>query len=1070
MRKTMLLSLMCLLLGTAFAQQRFAVIGKVLDSRGDAVPGATITEKGTSNAVAADDAGNFRILVNPGATLNIAAIGFTAYDVPAAAAVKVRLQNSNAMMDEVVVTALGIQRSKNSLGYVSQEIKGDEISKLRTNNAAAALSGKIAGLEIRQGNGIGGSTNVVIRGFKSVTGNNQALFVVDGIPIDNTNNNTTDQTTGRDGYDFGNAAADINPDDIASINVLKGAASTALYGSRAANGVIMITTKQGKKGLGVTVNSGVMWSRIDRKTMPDYQKEYGAGYSDPYDEAGFFVGDPDGDGVEDYIVPTSEDASYGAKFDPNLMVYHWDAFDVDGPNYLKKKPWVAAQNDPRDFYETGLTVNNSIFITGGNDRASVKLGYTRNDDKGSLPNSRILKNMINFGLNYKITDKLTISSNINYSRIDGNGRYGTGYSGQNVNQNFRQWYQTNVDIKEQKDAFFRNGRNVTWNWADPLADPSELGPIYTDNYYWIRYKNFETDQRNRIFGYVKADYKLTDWLSLMGRITVDNYSEFQDERIAIGSTDIPEYKRFDRSFNETNFDLLATVNKDLSTKLNFKALAGVNLRKSAISSTKIGTSGGLVFDDYYAISNSVGPLSPPIELYQPKRVDGYFAGATFTFDEFITIDGTFRRDRSSALPVDNNAYNYYGISGSWLFSHHLENLDWLSVGKLRLNYATVANDAPWGIVNDTYTYLDNTDAVSLALFGGGAVFSLPSRKNNQVLKPEQSTTQEAGLELAFLKGRLGLDLTFYKVNSIDQIIPVTTSTATGYSSAYKNAGEMENKGIEIALTGKPVSTPNFSWDINVNFTRNRNKLISLFDTAKNLLLATTQGGVSVNATVGQPYGTLQGKMVETLNGQKVVDADGYYIETTTTTNVLGNINPDWMGGIYNTLRFKDISFGFLIDIRKGGSVFSLDRYYGAQTGVTVDWAGLNDLGNPKRDDPADGGGIIMPGVTEDGKINTQHVVKDAYVALPVSEFVYDASYVKLREVVLTYALPARIIEKTKAFKSIELSLIGRNLWIIHKNLPYSDPEENLSSGNIQGIQSGAYPTNRYVGFNLKLSL
>ena len=1068
MRKTMLLSLMCLLLGTAFGQQRFAVIGKVLDSRGDAVPGATVTEKGTSNAVAADDAGNFRILVNPGSTLNIAAIGFTAYDVPAAAAVKVRLQNSNAMMDEVVVTALGIQRSKNTLPYAAQEVKGEEITRIRTGNAAAALSGKVSGLEIRQGNAIGSSTNVVIRGYKSLTGNNQALFVVDGVPVDNSNTNTLDQRTGRTGYDYGNAGADINPDDIASINVLKGAASTALYGSRAANGVIMITTKSGKKGLGVVVNSGVVWNKIDKATMPKYQKEYGAGYSDPYQKDGFFFFDVNGDGEKDYVVPTSEDASYGTKFDPNLMVYHWDAFDPASPFFHTKKPWVAADNNPTSFYETGLTVNNSILIQGGSDRASVKMGYTRNDDKGALPNSRVLKNLVNFGLSYKLTDRVTVSSNINYTRIDGKGRYGTGYSGQNVNQNFRQWYQTNVDIQEQKEAFFRNGKNITWNWADP-STPDGLYPKYTDNYYWIRYKNFETDVRNRVFGNITANYKITDWFNLMARVTVDNYSEAQDERVAVGSNGVSSYNRFDRTYNETNFDLIGTFNKDLTEKLKLTALAGVNIRKNLVTSAKSGTNGGMVIDDYFAVANSAGPVSAPIERYEPKRVDGYFGGLTLTYDEFLTLDGTFRRDRSSALPIDANAYNYWGVSGSWLFSKHLESLDWLNIGKVSVNYAIVANDAPWGSIKDAYA---TTDATGLALspFGSAILYSLPNSRNNRFLKPEQLTTREANLELGFLRGRISLVASVYQTNSIEQIIPVTTSTATGYSSKYVNAGELRNRGVELTLSGKPVSTSDFSWDITINWTRNRNIVMSLFDTAKNLSLASTQGGISVNATVGQPYGTLQGKAIRTLNGQKLVSATGYYMTTTTTTNVLGNVNPDWTGGVYNTLRYKNFSLGFLVDMRQGGSLFSLDQYYGAQTGISQQWAGLNDKGNPKRDLPENGGGILFPGVTEDGKPNTLYVVKDAAIAVPVQNFVYDASYIKLRELTLSYALPTAFIQKTKAFKAIELSLIGRNLWIIHKNLPDSDPEENLSSGNIQGIQSGAYPTPRFFGFNLKLSL
>lgn len=1058
MRRLLFLSVLCFLCGSAWAQQ-IAVSGKVSDAQGAPVPGATVTEKGTTNATAADDNGNFRIVVSNGAILTINAIGFAAEEVPARANVTVSLEGSNQVMDEVVVTALGIRRSKNALPYAAQQVKGEDLSRIRSNNAAAALSGKVSGLEIRQGNGISGSTNIVIRGTKSLTDNNQALFVVDGVPVDNSNTNTQDQKTGRGGYDYGNAAADINPDDIESINVLKGAAASALYGSRAANGVIMITTKKGKRGLGVTINSGVTWSNIDKSTFPKYQKSYGAGYV-----PGFFSFDVDGDGVDDDVVQTSEDASYGPAFDPDKLVYHWDAFDPAGPNYLKPKPWVAADNDPSTFYETGISTNNNILIQAGGENTSVKLGYTRNDEKGVLPNSRVVKNIVNFGITHNLNDKLSVSSNINYSRIDGLGRYGTGYSGLNPNQNFRQWYETNVDIQEQKEAFFRNGLNVTWNWADP-STPEGTRPKYTDNYYWTRYKNFQTDMRNRIFGNVTGNYKIFDWLNLMGRVTVDNYSEFQDERIAVGSVDIPYYSRFDRTFNETNLDLIATAAKELGTNFMLNALVGVNQRKTTVGSTFSETSGGLVIPEFYAISNSAGPVPPAVETYQPERVDGYFGGLTLTYNEFLTLDGTIRRDRSSTLPADNNAYNYYSIAGSWVFSKHLQTLPWLSLGKLRLNYATVGNDAPWGSTLDVFT--------PVQAFGNTVQYTLPSSKNNVNLRPEQTTSREAGIELALFDGRLGLDATYYKSNTVDQIIPVSVSTATGYSSKYLNAGDVQNQGIELSLNATPVRTPDISWTINVNWTRNRNLVVSLYDTSKNLQLATAQGGISINASLGQPYGTIQGRAIEKLNGQNLIDADGYYVTTSNTTNVIGNVNPDWIGGIYNTIRFRNISLGFLIDMRKGGDLFSLDRFYSQYTGATADYVYLNDLGNPVRSPIEEGGGRILQGVTEDGKPNTTRV--DANFAnltgatIPPSEYIYDASYIKLREATLTYSLPVALVERTRSFKAIDISLIGRNLWILHKNVPYADPEENLSSGNVQGIQSGAYPTARYMGFNVKLS-
>jgi TonB-linked SusC/RagA family outer membrane protein len=876
-------------------------------------------------------------------------------------------------------------------------------------------------------------------------------------------------------------AADINPDDIQSITVLKGAAASALYGSLASNGVILITTKKGSKGMGITVNTGVTFGSIDKSTFAKYQNQYGAGYDvtgygAPAPNGGFFYFDVNGDNIKDLVVPTTEDASYGQKFDPNLMVYHWDAFDKSSPNYKKPRPWVAAAHTPVAFYENSVSTNNNVSFTGGDEKGTFLLGYTRNDEKGILPNSNVTKNIVNFSASYNLTNRLTASASVNFSKVDGKGRYGTGYDDWNVNQNFRQWYETNMDVTEQKAAYFRTKQNITWNWADP-STPDGLVPIYTDNPYWTRYENYETDSRSRYFGYASLNYKVYDWLNIMGRVSLDSYDEIQEERSAVGSVSPGAYSRYNRSFRETNFDLMANADYNLNADFNLKGVLGTNLRRTTVSSIFASTNGGLVVPKLYSLSNSLSPINAPSESYAPSEVDGYFAGATLSYQDKLFLDGTFRRDISSTLPEGNNKYNYYSVALGWVFSKELTNIDWLSYGKLRANYAEVGGTAPWGSVDDIYA--------KPTPFAGAVFFALPSGKNNNALKPERTFSKEVGVELAFLKNRLGLDVTYYITNTKDQLIPVSISQATGYASKFLNAGDVQNKGIEISMYGTPVKTKDFSWEIRVNWTKNNNKVVALYGGLKNLPLGSFQGGVTLNAPLGQPYGQLWGKTWNMIDpkdptktipwdgsGDKLVKTNGRYSITTSTTNNIGNVNPDWIGGIYNSVKYKNLALGFLIDIRQGGSVFSLDTYYGMATGIYPETVGLNDLGKDSRLPISQGGGIIMPGVDATGKPNTVRVPNNfgtyGYSFNPQQAFVYDASYVKLRELTLTYSLPSAIVQSTKVFKGIDVSLIGRNLWILHKNVPYSDPEENLSSGNLQGYQSGAYPTTRSIGVNVKL--
>ncbi len=1049
----------------ALAQTR-PIAGQVRDEKDNPVPFATIKVRGTDRAVVADTAGNFTIQAQSGDVLQISAAGlqmreFTVNNETTISAVLAPQQN----LQEVVVTALGIRRKRNEVPYAAQQISGEDVTKTRSSNFLNNLSGKVSGLDIRQTNTMGGSVNVVIRGTKSITGDNQALFVVDGVPYNNANTNTANQRTGRGGYDYGNTASDINPDDIESVTVLKGAAASALYGSQGANGVILITTKKGSRGLGITINSGITVGRVDKSTFAKYQNEYGAGYGafyGPNEDQYFNEMDVNGDGIPDLVAPVHEDASYGGRFDPNLMVYQWDAFDPSSPFYRTARPWLAAGNSPVEFFETAVSSNQSILLSGGSDRGTFKLGYTRTDDKGILPNSKVTKDLASLAATYNITEKLIAGATVNYSGIEGRGRFGTGYDDKNLMTNFRQWWQVNVDVKEQREAYFREKKNITWNMK--ATDPFAIIPNFWDNPYFTRYENYQTDNRNRYFGNINLNYKITDWLNILGRVSLDSYDELQEERQAVGSVTVSSYTRFNRSYKETNYDLLMNFDRDVSTDFNLKALLGTNIRKQRTQSIRASTNGGLIVPHVYALSNSLNAPTAPVEFDGTREIRGIFAGATLTWQQMLTLDATVRRDQSSTLPENNNVYYYPSVSAGFTFSRLLQDVPWLTYGKVRANYAQVGNDAPIFSVNDVYAVVPP--------FGSNPQSSVTGTKNNPDLKPERTNSVEVGLEMAFFKNRLGFDISYYNAETVDQIVPVVVSTSTGYNSQFLNAGTIENKGVELTVFGTPVQSQDFSWNVTLNWSRNRNSVVELFQGAENLILADFQGGISLNATVGQPYVTIRGSNFIFTGGQKTVGANGRYLTSTTSNEVIGNPNPDWIGGINNTFKYKNFSLSFLIDTRQGGEVFSLDMYYGLATGLYPETAGNNDLGNPSRATLTQGGGVIMPGVTADGKTNTIRVTNNygtyGYARNPAAAFVYDASFIKLREVVLTYALPKATMSRLAPFKAIEFSLIGRNLWIIDKKVPYADPEETISSGNLQGYQSGAYPTTKLLTFNLRL--
>ncbi|MCL9770753.1 SusC/RagA family TonB-linked outer membrane protein [Flavobacterium sp. HXWNR69] len=1071
-----ILALMLVLYGQiAFAQTR-TVSGKVSDSNGEPLVGVAVLVKGTSSGTQTDFEGNYSIKASNSQILVFKFLGMKTQEITASSTtLNVKMTDDTKELSEVVVTALGIKREKKALGYATQQVKGDDVSDTPTSNFVESLSGEVAGLDISSSGTMGGSANIIVRGYSSLYGNNQALIVIDGTPVNNETYNSSDQRTGRGGYDYGNAASDINPDDIESLTVLKGAAATALYGSRASNGAIIITTKKGKKGtgIGVTFNSSLTIGTVDKKTLPKYQDKYGAGYGPYYDDpTGYFsYFDFSGDGNDDLVVPFTEDASYGAPFDPNLLVYQWTSIFPQLPGYRIATPWVAGANNPNSIFEKALTNTNSVSFGKSDDKNSFRLGFTNKKQTGVMPNSEILRNTLTFSGSTKLNEKLKASIDFTYTDNRAKGRNGTGYDSRNPMQAFRQWWQTNVDLKQQKDAFFNTGQNITWN----VNSVDDLSPIYTDNVYWTLYKNYQNDKRSRFTGNTSLTYEVNKWFNVLGRFAFDSYSETREERIEVGSADPSRYYVNNRTVSEINYDLMGNFNFDITSDLNFDGLVGINLRVNKLNSLGISTNGGIVTPGLFTLANTLNPITPDniAKVDYTKKVDGIFAKAGLGYKGTYYLDATIRRDRSSTLPKNNNSYVYPSISSSVIFSN-LVDFDWLNFGKLRINYAEVGSDTdPYNVFN---TYDINSG------FGGNASGSNPSVFNNANLKPEKSKDIETGLEFQLFNNRLGLDLSYYNRKTVNLITPLDVSTATGSSNLWLNAGDIENKGIEMVLSGAPIKTDNFSWDIKVNYAQNRSEVTRLAEGTEFIRLANAQGGISLGAQLGEPFGVIRGSdYVYHENGQPIIytstDAPspswiGKYARTSTNDKVIGNINPDWTGGIKNIFRYKNVNLSFLIDVQKGGDVFSLDTWYGYATGLYDFTAGTNHLGNPVRNTIANGGGLLLPGVNADGTPNTtvgdasQYTNGWGYARTPNAAHVYDASFVKLRELTLGFNFPEKIYSKLN-LNNLSLSLVGRNLWIIHKNTPYSDPEAGLSAGNVQGNQSGVYPAVKEIGFSLK---
>ena len=1066
--KLFISALLFLITHFTFAQNVKSVRGNVTDAGGIALPGVSVIIKGTGTGAVTDFDGNYQINAEETSILLFDYLGYETKEVPAVGQqiINVSLVEDAESLNEVVVTALGISKEKRALGYASQEVEGEVLSESRGGNVLNALSGNVAGVQISTPSGnLGGSTRILLRGAGSITQNNKPLIVVDGVPLNNDNNNdrrggSTTQT-GNGGRDYGDNGFDVNPDDIESVNVLKGGPAAALYGSRANNGVILITTKSAKSGSeSIVINSGVTFESVN--IAPKVQRLYGGGAGNPgtIGQADFNTAIING--TEYDLVDYATDESWGPKYDSSRNVLHWDAFDPEFPNdFLNARPWEYPNTDVADFYDTGLTYNNNIAIAKSYENAKVRFSLGNTKSTGIIPNSELDKTTFNFNGSATLNKRLTASAGINYTKTEGFNRPETGYGDNSLVQKFYIFGQTSLDYDRLASYLLPTGEQRTWN----RVAFDDATPRFSDNPYWTINNNTSTDRRDRIYGNFKLKYHITNKLYATGNIYSDFYDLKITEQVAVGSQAQSSYVEINKGYRENNYEARLHFDTDfLDEDLTFSTFVGVNRRSVLETEIDANTQGGLAVAGLYTLNNSIDDLQVT-ELNEEKRVNSVFGSMSLGYKRFLYLDLTGRNDWSSTLPSSNNSYFYPSLSTSLVFSE-LAEADWLSFGKLRFGLARVGNDTnPYNLEN---TFENRTT------FLGNIRFNQSSTNNNSSLLSEEKTTWEVGLEMAFLQNRLSLDVTYYDETTTDLITPLEVDASTGFTSTFINAGKLSNKGVEALVKFTPVKTDDFEWDVIWNFSKNENKLEELIDGVETLQLASYPfNGVTLNAVVGETYGQIRGtNFVFDDQGNKVIDANGSYLETENVEN-LGSVLPDYNMGLRNSVSYKNVNLSFLIDMQKGGNYRSLTNMWGNYSGILEETAAnnireegliLNGVtGTVTYDD--NGNYTVTDTTTNETRISAQTYGTDHFFG-PDAQNVFSSDYFKLREVTLSYSFPKEMIG---GLDGIKFTVFGRNLLTWGLDNEHIDPEvTSTGSGNIQGSEGGSLPSTRSYGFNLQL--
>ena len=938
-----------------------------------------------------------------------------------------------------VVTGLGIERDQRTISTSVQTVDGDQLTEARDPNLVAALSGKVAGVQISNSNTPGGSSRVVIRGANSLTGNNQPLFVVDGIPVSNASAKS-DRDRGYNAIDYGNVIQDINPNDIENISVLKGPNAAAIYGSRGANGAILITTKSGRSARGAQINATSNVTYETPLKLPTYQNSYGQGWNGAFS----YVNGRGGGTNDDY------DESWGPRLDGRLLPQFNSPVDpVTGVR--EPTPWVAHPNNVRDFFETGRTVNTGASVAASSDRANVRLSVSRMDADGMLPGFEMDRTNAALHGGTNLTDRLRTDASVQYIKSGAVNRPSQGYGGNNPMWQFL-WFGRQVDTRALRERT-RNPDGTQYNWNN----------IWNNNPYFTAFENRNEDGRDRIIGNASLTYDITSWLNGTVRSGTDWYEENRREQYAAGNYSVTSVDAngalgvTNVYRNETNTDFLlqATVPRtgDFGVLVDF----GGNRRDETFRSNGIYIR-NLAVPGVYSYSNYTDAPTPS-DNREKRAVNSLYAQARLSYRDFVFVDASGRNDWSSTLPSENNSYFYPGVSASVVFSE-LVALPALSFGRIRGGWAQVGNDAPpYQLVNP---YLFDVP------FGTAPRLSASNALRNRNLKPERTASTEIGADLRFLDDRIGIGGTYYDKATTDQIVDLQVSAMTGFTSRVVNAGRISNHGMELMVDATPVKLANgFEWNVMANYSRDRAFVNEIYGDLNSIVLGTYYN-VTVEARKGERYGAMYGrKYVRDSEGNIVVGSNGLPLNASTNpVGYLGNYNPDWIAGLTNRLSYRGFDVSALLDIRQGGNIYSLTNFYGRRSGVLIETL------QGRENTPLDS--LIVPGVVVvagDTVPNTRKVTAQAYHRSLgnglAEQFTFDASFMKLRELRVGYDVPSNFAGRM-GLSAMRVALVGRNLWL-KSDVPHIDPETGFDASNVQGFEYSQMPSAKSIGFNLSVT-